>query len=43
MRTGEYRGLVGKPVGKVQLENLGIDGRKILEWMLKRLFREGLD
>jgi hypothetical protein len=38
MRTGEYRSLVGKPVGKRQLESLGIDGRKILEWILKRIF-----
>jgi hypothetical protein len=30
MRMGEYRGLVGKPVGKRPLERLGIDGRKIL-------------
>jgi hypothetical protein len=29
-RTGEYRDLVGKPVGKRPLERLSIDGRKIL-------------
>ena len=30
MRTGEYRDLVGKAVGKRPLEKLGIYGRKIL-------------
>ena len=38
MRTGEYRTLVGKPVGKRTPESLGIDGRTILEWILKRFF-----
>jgi hypothetical protein len=37
-RMGEkrnaYRILVGKPEGKRQLEDLDIDGRIILKWML---------
>lgn len=38
MRTCEYKGLVGKPVGKRPLARLGKDRRKILLWILKRFY-----
>jgi hypothetical protein len=33
---------VGKPEGKDHSENLGIDGRILLKWILERLGRRGL-
>jgi hypothetical protein len=37
-RTGAYMGLVGKPEGKNHVEDLGVDGRIILQCMLKKSF-----
>jgi len=31
-----YNNLTGKPNGKSHLENLGIDGKIILEWFLQK-------
>jgi hypothetical protein len=31
-----YKILVGKPEGKVQFEDLGIDENKTLEWILEK-------
>jgi hypothetical protein len=33
---GEYRILVGKPEGKRQFGDPGVDGRTILRWILKK-------
>ena len=35
-RRGAYRVLVGKPEGRNHLEDLGIDGRTILKWILEK-------
>jgi hypothetical protein len=35
-RKDEYRVLVGKPRGKNQLEDPGIDGRIILRWIFRK-------
>jgi hypothetical protein len=35
-RRGAYRVLVGKPEGKNNLEDLGINGRIILKWIFKQ-------
>ena len=32
-RKGSYRLSVGKPEGKNHLEDLGVDGRIVLEWI----------
>jgi hypothetical protein len=34
---GAYRALVGKPEGRNHLEDPGVDGRIILEWIFERL------
>ena len=34
-RRAAYRVLVGKPEGKSNLEDPGVDGRIILKWILK--------
>jgi hypothetical protein len=34
--SGESKMLVGKPEGKTTLEDLGVDGRKISEWILEK-------
>jgi hypothetical protein len=31
-----YKILAGKPKGKKPLEELGVDGRKILQWILQK-------
>jgi len=36
-RRGAYRVLVGKPVGKNHLEDLGIDGRIILKLFFRKV------
>jgi hypothetical protein len=36
-----YMVLVGNPEGKRALENLGVDGRKGSEWILRRLVGGG--
>jgi len=35
-RRGVYRVLVGKPEGKNQLEDPGVDGRIILRWIFRK-------
>jgi len=35
-RRGLYRVLVGKPEGKSHLEDPGIDGRIILQWIFRK-------
>jgi len=35
-RRGEYMILVGKPEGKRQLGDPGVDGRMILRWILRK-------
>ena len=35
-RTGVYRVLVGKPEGRNHLEDLGVDGRRILKWFFRK-------
>jgi len=35
-RRGAYTGLVGKPELKNHLENISIDGRLVLKWILKK-------
>jgi hypothetical protein len=35
-RRGLYRVLVGKPEGRDQLEDPGIDGRIILRWIFRK-------
>jgi hypothetical protein len=43
-RRGAYRVWVGRPEGKKDLENLGLDGRIILKWILKSgMVKYGLD
>jgi hypothetical protein len=46
-RMGEvwntYRILYGQPQGKNQSGNLGVDGSIILEWVLDKVGRCGLD
>jgi hypothetical protein len=34
-RKGAYRALLGKPEGKNHSEDLGVDERIILKWILK--------
>jgi hypothetical protein len=36
------RVLVGKPEGKTSLEDLGVDGRMLLKWILIRMGEGGL-
>jgi hypothetical protein len=36
-RRGAYRALVGKLEGRNNLEDPGIDGRKILKWICEKL------
>jgi len=38
-RKSIYRALVGEPEGEEHLEYLGVDGRIILEWVLKKWYR----
>jgi hypothetical protein len=38
-RRGAYMFLVGKPKGKRQLKDLGVDGRITLKWILKSIWR----
>ena len=33
---GAFKILTGKPTGKIPSEGVGVDGRTILEWILKR-------
>jgi hypothetical protein len=41
---GAYRVLVGRPEGRNQLEDPGVDGRIILKWIFKSGMRgNGLD
>jgi hypothetical protein len=35
-RRGVYRVLAGKPEGKNHFEDLGVDGRIILRWILRK-------
>jgi hypothetical protein len=35
-RRGIYRVLVGKPEGKNDLEDPGVDGRKIVRWIFRK-------
>jgi len=35
-KRGEYRVLVGKAEGRSHLEDLGVDGRITLKWILKK-------
>jgi len=35
-KRGVYRGLVYKPERKVNLEDLGVDGKIILRWILRK-------
>jgi hypothetical protein len=37
-RRGAYRVLMGKPEGKNHLEDPCVDGRIMLEWILKQSF-----
>jgi hypothetical protein len=39
-RRGTHRVLVRRAQGKNHLENLGVDGRIILTWILNKLFGE---
>jgi len=39
-RRGRHRVLVRRAQGKNHLENLGVDGRIILTWILKKLVGE---
>jgi hypothetical protein len=39
MRNG-YKILVGKPEGKIRLEDLGVDGKIILEWILGKRWED---
>ena len=36
-KRGAHRALVGKPEGRDHLEDPGIDGRKILKWIVESL------
>jgi len=43
-RRGAYRVLVGKPEGKNNFEDLGVDGNIILKWIFRKWDGEhGLD
>jgi hypothetical protein len=35
-RRGAYRGLLGRPDGKSPLQNIGVDGSIILNWIFKK-------
>jgi len=35
-RRGAYRGLMGRPDGKSLLQDVGVDGRIILNWIFKK-------
>jgi hypothetical protein len=37
-RRGVYRVLVGKPEGNVNVEDLGVDGKIILRWILRNWY-----
>jgi len=38
-----YKILVGKPKGKILAEDLGVDGKIILEWILEKSGGENVD
>jgi len=38
-----YKIFVGKPEGKTHSENLGIDGKILLDWILEEIRWEGVD
>jgi hypothetical protein len=40
---GAYRGLAGKPEGRRPFRHLGLDGRTIWEWILKKISLEGVE
>jgi hypothetical protein len=42
-RRGAYRALVEKPEGRKPLEDPGLDGRIILQWIFERLGGGGAD
>jgi len=35
-RRGAYRGLMGRPDGTSPLQNIGVDGSIILNWIFKK-------
>jgi hypothetical protein len=37
---GAYRVWIGRPKGKIHLEDLGVDGKIILKWTFKKWGRE---
>jgi hypothetical protein len=41
--SNAYKILVGKPEGKDRSEDLGVDGRMILQWNLEITAWEGVD
>jgi len=38
-RRNEYRVLAGKPEAKDHLEDLGVDGKMTLNWILRKEYR----